>query len=87
MYNITPEVFIFYVMTQNIDCINTVEWSALFSMFDDTDLNNDDLINSTEKSLIYSFDLLGKRINQKLNKSFVFELYNDGSVVKKYHLK
>ena len=74
-------------MTQNIDCLNTVDWSALFSMFDDTDLNNKDLINSTEKSLIYSFDLLGKRINQKLNKSFVFELYNDGSVVKKYNLK
>tara|TARA_Y100001978_G_scaffold202317_1_gene223061 strand:+ start:1544 stop:3490 length:1947 start_codon:yes stop_codon:yes gene_type:complete len=86
-YDITPDDFIFYVMTQNIDCLNTVDWSALFSMFDDTDLNNKDLINSTEKSLIYSFDLLGKRINQKLNKSFVFELYNDGSVVKKYNLK
>ena len=70
MYDITPDDFIFYVMTQNIDCLNTVEWSALASIFDDADLNNNDLINSSEKSLIYSFDLLGKRINQKLNKSF-----------------
>ena len=58
---------------------------VLYLVFLTIDLNNNDLINSSEKSLIYSFDLLGKRINQKLNKSFVFELYDDGSIVKKYH--
>jgi len=79
-----------YVFNQNNEIVNSFSTGVspgTFAFYSMPGLNNDNLINSLNKSLMYSFDLLGRKINPNSKKSFVFELYNDGSVVKKYHSK
>lgn len=79
-----------YVFNQNNEIVNSFSTGispGAFAFYSTPALNTDNLINSLNKSLMYSFDLLGRKINPNSNKSFVFELYNDGSVVKKYHSK
>jgi len=79
-----------YVFNQNNEIVNSFSTGispGTFTFYSTPGLNSDNLINSLNKSLMYSFDLLGRKINPNSISSFVFELYNDGSVVKKYHSK
>ena len=53
----------------------------------DQDCSNIDSHQDNSKQLIKTTDILGRNIHNQIDNILIFDIYNDGSVEKKWHLK
>ena len=80
-YEITPQDFLFYIITENISCPNNVLiWENVFDSFGSSSIQNP----NKNRILIKAFNILGIDLKEK---GFQLHIYDDGSVEKKYLIK